>query len=120
MWTELAPIRYGVIESPGFLDTWCHPVMVNFLSLQKVSDNYFVAIANGSYVPIIGVGEINFYGNLNNYEIFYIPSFRINLLSLSKIYQSLNCNVIFFLLIQLLFRRTMGKKITKAKFSNEL
>jgi len=31
---ELAPRGYGVTESPGCLDTWCHPVRANFLPLQ--------------------------------------------------------------------------------------
>jgi len=34
VWTELALRGYGVAESPGCLDTWCHPVRVNFLPLQ--------------------------------------------------------------------------------------
>ena len=32
--TELAPGGYKVTESPGCLDTWCHPVRINFLPLQ--------------------------------------------------------------------------------------
>jgi len=30
VWTKLALGGYGVAESSGFLDTWRHPVRVNF------------------------------------------------------------------------------------------
>jgi len=34
VWIELAPGGYGVTESRGCLDKWCHPVRVNFWPLQ--------------------------------------------------------------------------------------
>ena len=34
VWTELSPGGYRVTEPPDCLDTWCHPVRVNFLLLH--------------------------------------------------------------------------------------
>jgi hypothetical protein len=57
-------------------------------------DPQHVIVANGNKVQIQAVGTTKFLTKNVN-DILYLPDFNSNLLSVSKITQEFNCNVIF-------------------------
>jgi hypothetical protein len=53
-----------------------------------------ITVANGSKVPIEQIGTTKFLSNTIS-DVFYLPTFTSNLLSVNKITKEFNCNVIF-------------------------
>ena len=54
-----------------------------------------ISVANGSTVPVLGNGKINFFPHSSTSDAFVVPSFHVQLLSVGKITNSLNCDVHF-------------------------
>ena len=52
-----------------------------------------VVIANGDRIPIKGVGNLNLFDKES--QVFYMPTFASNLLSVKRATNDLNCNIIF-------------------------
>ena len=52
-----------------------------------------VVIANGNKIPIEGVGNLKLFDKES--QAFYMPTFTSNLLSVKRVTNDLNCNVIF-------------------------
>jgi len=63
-------------------------------NITQVHNPQHVIVANGDKVKIHGIGTTRFLTK-NVKDILYLPDFNSNLLSVSKITQELNCNVIF-------------------------
>ena len=63
-------------------------------NITQVNNPQHVIVANGDKVKIHGIGTTKFLTK-NVKDILYLPDFNSNLLSVSKITQELNCNVIF-------------------------
>jgi hypothetical protein len=56
--------------------------------------NQFVTVANGSKMRIVGSGSIDLFSrNISN--VLYVKNCPTNLLSIGKIMQELNCEIIF-------------------------
>ncbi|CAL8174438.1 unnamed protein product [Prunus armeniaca] len=55
----------------------------------------YVELPNGSRVDIISTGSLKINYNLVIKDVLYVPSFNVNLLSVSKITRDLHCTVIF-------------------------
>jgi len=56
-----------------------------------------VNLPTGSSVPIDSTGTILFNKNITLDNVFHVPSFRLNLMSASKLTKSLRCCIILFL-----------------------
>jgi GAG-pre-integrase domain/Integrase core domain len=71
-----------------------------------------VTVANGSKVPIEKIGTTKFLSNTVS-DVFYLPTFTSNLLSVSKITKEFNCNVIFspsnVIFQDIVTRKTIGE-----------
>ncbi|KAL5832076.1 hypothetical protein ACOSQ4_017430 [Xanthoceras sorbifolium] len=55
-----------------------------------------VALPNGSYSKIIGIGSIQLSNHLHIKNIMCAPSFHVNLLSVSQLTSAMNCSIQFF------------------------
>jgi Integrase core domain/GAG-pre-integrase domain len=71
-----------------------------------------ITVANGSKVPIEKIGTTKFLSNTVS-DVFYLPTFTSNLLSMSKITKEFNCNVIFspsnVIFQDIVTRKTIGE-----------
>jgi hypothetical protein len=71
-----------------------------------------VTVANGLKVPIEQIGTTKFLSNTIS-DVFYLPTFTSNLLSVSKITKEFNCNVIFspsnVIFQDIVTRKTIGE-----------
>lgn len=54
-----------------------------------------VSYPNGTSVKIENFGNMNLYDSLTLFDIFVVPDFNVNLLSVHKVYIYSNCEVIF-------------------------
>ena len=64
----------------------------NFIPTSTKHD---ISIANGSFVPVQGTGKVSFFPRSPTSNALVVPSFPVQLLSVGKITNSLNCDVIF-------------------------
>lgn len=71
--------------------TWDQNKLEN---IKQLKEPQHVIIANGDKVQIGGTGNTKFFTK-DVENILYLPNFNSNLLSISKITQDLNCDVIF-------------------------
>jgi hypothetical protein len=78
-----------------------------------------VIVANGSQVPIDQIGTTNILSN-NIFGVLYLPNFTSNLLSVSKITNELNCNVIFSPTNMIFQDIVTKRKIGEGKLDNGL
>src|SRR4051812_37043169 len=62
-----------------------------------------VSIANGDSCPVTGQGTISLSPDITLYDMLFVLSFPVNLLSISKIVKQLHCSV-HFLIISVCFR----------------
>ena len=64
------------------------------MTLEILNHDQYILVANGTKVPVTGIGTINLFSkNIKN--VLYIQSFTTNLISVSKITQEFNCDVLF-------------------------
>ncbi|CAN1170518.1 Retrovirus-related Pol polyprotein from transposon RE2 [Linum perenne] len=68
---------------------------IDFLDHYQTVSNSFVSLPNGSSVPITHIGSIVCNKNLVLQNVLIIPSFRFNLLSVSKLSAQNSCVAIF-------------------------
>jgi gag-polypeptide of LTR copia-type len=88
-------------------------------NFKKVIDPQHVVVANGHKAQIYGIGTtLIFAKNVKN--ILCLPDFNSNLLSVGKITQDLNCNVIFSPKKVIFQDRVSGKMIGEGTFKNGL
>lgn len=66
----------------------------HFNSYNKVS-NYFVTLPNKELVPVHSVGSVMLHPEITLHNVLYIPSFSVNLLSVSALLTSSNTTIIF-------------------------
>ena len=79
-------------------------------NVASIKEPQHVTVANGDKVQIGGIGNTKlFTKDVKN--ILYLPDFNSNLLSISKITQDLNCNVIFSQNKVIFQDQESGKKI---------
>ena len=71
-----------IVSSPKFFD-------------KSSSKSSFVNLPNGSSVGITSVGSIELNSNLPINNVLCVPSFRVNLLSVSKLTRQLHCTILF-------------------------
>lgn len=55
-----------------------------------------VSLPNGSHAKITGVGSTHILPNLHVKDVLCVPSFNMNLLSVSQLTSNLNCSIQFF------------------------
>ena len=67
----------------------------NFSSYAPRSGREKVQIADGSTAPIMGSGTISFSPSLCLSPVLHVPSFPVNLLSVSSLTKALKCRAIF-------------------------
>lgn len=96
--------------------TWDQTKLQDF---KKVRDPQHVNVANENKVQICGFGTTNFFTK-DVKNILCLPDFNSNLLSVGKITNDLNCNVIFSPNKVIFQDRVSGEKIGKENLKNGL
>jgi hypothetical protein len=69
--------------------------LTNIHDFKSFIHPIFVAVANGKNAYIKGKGKINLLSNKIESDVIFLPFFPFQLLSVSKITATLNCEVIF-------------------------
>jgi hypothetical protein len=96
--------------------TWNKNILKNY---QNLKESQHVTIANGNKVQIYGQDTTQILSkNMNN--ILCLPDFKSNLLSISKLTQDLNYNVIFSPNKVMFQDRISGKKTYEGYLENGL
>jgi hypothetical protein len=91
----------------------------HLLNLKTYDTSQYVSVANGTKIPIQGQGTVKIFDrNISN--VLYIPGLTTNLLSVQKLIQDLNCNVIFHSNRVVFQDKITGKKIGEGLERNEL
>ena len=97
-----------VFANPWVIDSGATDHVVcnkSYLSSIKCSeDNVPISIPNGDKVPVKGIGKTFLLNDVEITNVLYIPNFKCNLLSVSKMTRHLNCFITFFFRILVLFR----------------
>ncbi|KAL0713299.1 hypothetical protein Bca4012_020277 [Brassica carinata] len=91
-WNEFAKYVYALATT----DSGASHHMISDKSLLsdiKRSNNGSVEIANGTRIPIEGVGKLQLFGK--DSDAFYMPQFASNLLSVRRATVDLSCQVVF-------------------------
>lgn len=57
--------------------------------------SHTVNLPNGTSTPITHMGTFQFNSKFSLHDVLYVPTFRMNLMSVSKLTRDLNCSVIF-------------------------
>jgi hypothetical protein len=87
--------------------------LTNLVDFEKFSSPSHVSVANGYGVPVIGKGKLKLFPNNENFVALYVPSFPVQLPSVSKLTQALNCRAIFLphivLFQDLVTKKTIGE-----------
>lgn len=68
-----------------------------FSSYSVVHKSMSVQLPDGSHVPVTHIGTVHCSPSLVLMNVFHIPSFKFNLLSISQLTNSTNCDVFFFI-----------------------
>jgi hypothetical protein len=66
-----------------------------FSSYSPVHKNIFVQLPDGSHASVKHIGNIHCSPSLTLTNVYHIPSFKYNLLSLSQLTKSIHCDIIF-------------------------
>lgn len=89
----------SVFTKPWILDSGATNHITSdhtILSKTKSSIIPFVNLPTGSSAPITSIGDLSFNSNITLHDVLCVPSFRLNLMSASKLTTSLNCCVILY------------------------
>lgn len=82
------------------VDSGCTEYITHLLNLllnkKRTPNETPVIIPNGSAIPVEGRGELSLPGGVKLKGAFYIPNFKYNLLSVSRLCKDLKCDVTFF------------------------
>ena len=78
----------------GASDHMCHNKDL-FVNLEALARPNTVTLPNGNSLKVTHAGTISINHSLTLQGVFYIPSFRYNLLSVSKLSSQLSCFVVF-------------------------
>jgi hypothetical protein len=106
-----------IVDSGATDHMTCDPNQLQ--NLTKLKEPQYVTVANGNKTKILGTGTTNFL-NKNVKDVLYLPDFNSNLLSVRKITQDLNCDVIFSPNKVTFQDRVTWKKIGEGMFKNGL
>lgn len=63
---------------------------------NKVMQGTRVQLSNGEYSSVNSIGTHFFYSSRKLRNVFYVPDFKYNLLSVSKLTKGLNCSAKFY------------------------
>jgi GAG-pre-integrase domain len=88
-------------------------------NLEPINYDQYVIVANGVKVKINGKGDYNIFSTKNN-DILYVNTFTTNLLSINKLTQQLNYNVIFSKRDVIFQDRETGETIGEGSLENGL
>ena len=63
---------------------------------KPVTNPTYVELPNGEKTQIDSIGSMKISNNILLKDVFYVPDFNVNLLSISKLTQALDCVVTFY------------------------
>ena len=90
-----------------------------FSSYTQSSRNHRVQFANGSYMTIAGIGNIEISPMISLKEVLHVSNLSYNLISISKITKELNCLIKFSPTNCVVFDdRILGRTVSNGKEFN--
>lgn len=72
-----------------------YPSLSSLFGSYRCTSLSFVQLSDSSKANVTHTGTVSFSNSLYIHNVFYIPSFKSNLLSVTQLTNSLNCIVIF-------------------------
>ena len=92
--TAISPSNLWIIDT-GASNHICSSLSL-FTEYSACTSLSFVQLPDGSRAGVTHTGSISFSANFHLKNVFYIPSFKYNLLSVSQLTKSLKCLVSFY------------------------
>ncbi|KAL5780664.1 hypothetical protein ACOSQ2_011401 [Xanthoceras sorbifolium] len=89
----------SVFTKPWILDSGATDHITSDSTLLTKTQSSSIPIVNlptGSTASITSTGTVSFNSNITLDDVLCVPSFRLNLISVSKLTSALNCCAIFF------------------------
>ncbi|GLJ53720.1 hypothetical protein SUGI_1146300 [Cryptomeria japonica] len=116
--TSHSKINSSIIDS-GATDHMANSPssVINFI---LKTDKHDISVANGTTVPALRSGKISLFSHSASSDALVVPSFPVQLMSVGKITNSLNCDVIFSPKSVISQDRKSKKTISKGTYSHEL
>ena len=91
-----------------------------FTTYQPCPSNKKIKVADGSLITVAGQGTVAFSSSLILKNVLHVPNLTVNLLSIHKITQELNCHVTFFNDHCVFQDQTKGRMIGQARATEGL
>ena len=91
-----------------------------FSSYTLLKKNVLVELPDGSHASVTHIGIVKFNSSFVLKDVYYIPSFKFNLLSISQLTSQLNCDTIFSNSICLFQDRITKTMIGRGRLQNGL
>ncbi|XLR08620.1 hypothetical protein S83_036558, partial [Arachis hypogaea] len=91
-----------------------------FLENAKPLTNHFVALPDHTKIRALAIGNVILNSSLILYNVIFIPSFRVNLISVSSLLKLSNCTVLFSDLAFIIQDRTSKKVIGRGDETDDL
>ncbi|XLR35261.1 hypothetical protein S83_063161, partial [Arachis hypogaea] len=91
-----------------------------FLENAKPLTNHFVALPDHTKIRALAIGNVVLNSSLILYNVIFIPSFRVNLISVSSLLKLSNCTVLFSDLAFIIQDRTSKKVIGRGDETDDL
>jgi transposase InsO family protein len=101
--------RSWVLDSGASDHVVGDPSLISNLSPPKIPHN--ITVANGSKAQVTGIGQASPLPSLSLNYVLFVPGSPFNLISISKLTQSLNCSITFSSDSFLIQDRSTGKTI---------
>jgi len=101
--------RSWVLDSGASDHVVDDPSLISNLSPPKIPHN--ITVANGSKAQVTGIGQASPLPSLSLNYVLFVPGSPFNLISISKLAQSLNCSITFSSDSFLIQDRSTGKTI---------
>lgn len=97
---NLAGIALTVPSNSWIIDIGATSHMCSSLALfsfyTPLTDSYYVQLSNGFQSQVTHIGNVNFTPHFQLEHVYYIPSFKFNLLSVSQLTKTHSYSVTFF------------------------
>ena len=86
-----------------------------FLTYSPCPSSKKIATANGSFITVAGIGDVKLKLSLVLKNVLHVPTLSTNLISIQKLTQDSNCNVIFYQDFCVSQDKGSGRKIGRAR-----
>lgn len=120
LFPQTYPLSYKtswILDNGATHHVSCNPIL--FSSLTSI-EPIVLSLPNGHFVTVMQSGTVTISATLILYGVFYVPSFSLNLISVSSLTSNLSCSIIFLPHYCLIQNQAWGSMIGRDRLENNL